>query len=252
MQCLENNISLNYDTVYLDASLPASQMYEKRGYKTIKYQQWPVANGVILVYGIMEKSLPAANISICYEGKYFIPKMNSENGELDKQTIFSYHQKGSMLWADYSGGEEAVLIKPAEKEDALILAELAVQMWNSHTVSELESSFAEVVDSEKGKCFIKYVGDKPVGFAQCQLRYDYVEGTETSPVGYLEGIFIETEFRHKGFAKELLMACENWAKESGCSEFASDCELDNTMSFQFHMAMGFEEANRVICFRKGI
>lgn len=105
MQCLENNISLNYDTVYLDASLPASQMYEKRGYKTIKYQQWPVANGVILVYGIMEKSLPAANTSICYEGKYFIPKMNSENGEVDEQTIFSYHQKGSMLWADYSGGE---------------------------------------------------------------------------------------------------------------------------------------------------
>ena len=40
------------------------------------------------------------------------------------------------------------------------------------------------------------------------------------------------------------------AKEKGCSEFASDCELDNTNSFNFHMAMDFEEANRVICFRK--
>ncbi len=27
-----------------------------------------------------------------------------------------------------------------------------------------------------------------VGFTQCQLRYDYVEGTKTSPVGYLERI----------------------------------------------------------------
>lgn len=51
--------------------------------------------------------------------------------------------------------------------------------------------------------FIKYVEDKPIGFAQCQIRYDYVEGTETSPVGYLEGIFIQEEFRHKGFAREL-------------------------------------------------
>ena len=105
MQCLENEISLNYDTVCLDASLPASHLYENRGYKTIKHEQWSVENDVILVYGIMEKALPVSDTSICYEGKLFIPQMNTENGEVDGQTIFSYHQKGSMLWADYSGGE---------------------------------------------------------------------------------------------------------------------------------------------------
>lgn len=57
------------------------QMYEKRGYRTIKFDQWTVANDVILVYGIMEKALSASNTSICYEGKYFIPKMNTENGD---------------------------------------------------------------------------------------------------------------------------------------------------------------------------
>ncbi len=105
MQSLENEISQNYNTVYLDASLPACQMYGKRGYKTIKYDQWAVENDVILVYGIMEKGLPALDTSICYEGKYFIPKMNTENGEVSNQTTFSYHQKGTMLWADYSGGD---------------------------------------------------------------------------------------------------------------------------------------------------
>ena len=55
MQCLENEISLNYDTVCLDASLPASHLYENRGYKTIKHEQWSVENDVILVYGIMDK-----------------------------------------------------------------------------------------------------------------------------------------------------------------------------------------------------
>lgn len=76
------------------------------------------------------------------------------------------------------------------------------------------------------------------------------EGTHSSPVGYLEGIFVVPEYQHKGYAKELFHECELWAKEKGCSEFASDCELDNTNSFNFHIAMGFEEANRVICFRK--
>ena len=91
-----------------------------------------------------------------------------------------------------------------------------------------------------------------VVFAQCQLRHDYVEGTETSPVGYLEGILVEEAYRHKGYAKELLRECEQWAKSKGCTEFASDCELENEESLRFHMAMQFEEANRVICFRKDI
>jgi len=77
-----------------------------------------------------------------------------------------------------------------------------------------------------------------------------VEGTDSSPVGYLEGIFVEEAYRNKGHAKELLKQCEIWAKDMGCTEFASDCELTNTGSLAFHLKMGFEEANRVICFTK--
>ena len=57
MQCLENEIRNCHDNVYLDASLPASLLYEKRGYKTIKHEQWDVENDVVLVYEVMEKQL---------------------------------------------------------------------------------------------------------------------------------------------------------------------------------------------------
>lgn len=60
------------------------------------------------------------------------------------------------------------------------------------------------------------------------------------------------EYRKSGFAAELLTECEKWAKEKGCTEFASDCELVNEGSLKFHMALGFEEANRITCFRKDI
>lgn len=142
------------------------------------------------------------------------------------------------------------MIKKATQNDIRVLAELAIQMWSNHTVSELDADFTEIVNNNDAVCFIKYVDDIPVGFAQCQLRYDYVEGTHSSPVGYLEGIFVVQEYQHKGYAKELLCECESWAKEKGCSEFASDCELENKNSYSFHIAMGFEEANRVICFKK--
>lgn len=144
------------------------------------------------------------------------------------------------------------MIKKAGKEDVFELARLAIQMWEEHEVEELAGEFEALVQSEDATCFLKYEGEVAVGFAQCQLRHDYVEGTETSPVGYLEGILVEEAFRHKGYAKELLVACEKWAKSKGCTEFASDCELENEESLRFHMAMQFEEANRVICFRKSI
>lgn len=142
------------------------------------------------------------------------------------------------------------MIRKAADSDSRILAEMAVQMWDTHTVSELEANIIETLKDERAAFFIKHVDNIPAGFAQCGLRTDYVEGTESSPVGYLEGIFVKEEFQNNGYAKELLCACEEWAKEIGCSEFASDCELGNIGSLNFHLATGFEEVNRIICFKK--
>lgn len=144
------------------------------------------------------------------------------------------------------------MIEKAGISDLEKIASLAVLMWKEHTVQELIDEFSKIIAQGNAQFFLKYSQDTPVGFAQCQLRYDYVEGTSTSPVGYLEGIFVKEEYRHKGYAKELLSECEKWAKEKGCKEFASDCEIDNMRSFDFHMAMGFTEANRIICFAKKI
>lgn len=142
------------------------------------------------------------------------------------------------------------MIVKATKEDALAVAQMAVKMWEDNVPEELAEELAEVIISDEGVLFVAKMDEQLVGFAQCQLRHDYVEGTESSPVGYLEGIFVKEEFRKQGLAKELLKTCENWALEKGCREFASDCEIENSESLKFHMSVGFEEANRVICFTK--
>lgn len=142
------------------------------------------------------------------------------------------------------------MIRKAQTEDAEIVAGLAIRMWEDNEFDALAGEFRESIGSEGSAVFIKYFGEKPVAFAQCQLRHDYVEGTDSSPVGYLEGIFVSDEYRRNGYAAELLAECEKWAKEMGCTEFASDCELGNEISLKFHLSMEFEEANRIICFRK--
>lgn len=141
------------------------------------------------------------------------------------------------------------MIKKAVFQDNLIISQLALLLWPDHTLEDLMEEIS-TFDNENSVFFIAYAENEPIGFAQCQLRHDYVEGTESSPVGYLEGIFVKKEFRNKGYGQRLLNACENWAKTKGCKEFASDCELDNHISQKFHSCMGFGEANRIICFTK--
>ncbi|MBR2925394.1 MAG: GNAT family N-acetyltransferase [Clostridia bacterium] len=143
-----------------------------------------------------------------------------------------------------------IKIIQAAPQEAATVATLALRMWNDNTLEGLTAEFAELLASEEAAIFLLYANEQPVAFAQCQLRHDYVEGTETSPVGYLEGIYVDDDCRGRGYAKMLLCACEDWAKSKGCTEFASDCELENTGSLAFHLQMGFEEANRVICFTK--
>ena len=142
------------------------------------------------------------------------------------------------------------MIRKAEIKDLPILAELACQLWPDHTVEEMQVEFAEIVAKTDAAYFLAYAEETAIGFAQCQLRHDYVEGTDSSPVGYLEGIYVAEEYRKHGIARELLSSCETWAKSKGCAEFASDCELDNLQSLKFHLNVGFEEVNRIICFTK--
>ena len=142
------------------------------------------------------------------------------------------------------------MIRKAEIKDLPILAELACRLWSDNTVEEMGSGLSGLLGRQDAAFFLAYDGETAIGFAQCQLRHDSVEGTDSSPVGYLEGIYVAEGSRKQGIARELLFACESWAKKKGCTEFASDCELNNVQSLQFHLNVGFEEANRIICFTK--
>ena len=105
MKNIEEQIGEKFDKAYLDASLPAAALYEKLGFVTVMHERYPVENGVILAYEVMEKELHKISTDINYDGRKFIPKMNSENGEVGEQTNFTYHQNGNLLWAEYSGGD---------------------------------------------------------------------------------------------------------------------------------------------------
>ncbi|EJC6509965.1 GNAT family N-acetyltransferase, partial [Salmonella enterica] len=98
--------------------------------------------------------------------------------------------------------------------------------------------------------FIAMADGVAIGFADASIRHDYVNGCDSSPVAFLEGIFVLPSFRQRGVAKQLIAAVQRWGTNKGCREMASDTTPENTISQKVHLALGFEETERVIFYRK--
>ncbi len=88
------------------------------------------------------------------------------------------------------------------------------------------------------------------GFAEVSVRTDYVNGCHHRPALFLEGIFVRPERRGQGIARALCAAAEQWGRDQGCREFASDVYTDDSNSLAAHAGLGFEESERVVYFRK--
>ncbi|MCX2901396.1 aminoglycoside 6'-N-acetyltransferase [Pseudomonas mandelii] len=97
--------------------------------------------------------------------------------------------------------------------------------------------------------FVKENGEA-AGFAEASLRTDYVNGTNSSPVAFLEGLYVHPASRGAGIARQLVTGVQQWAEQMGCTELASDALLDNAGSHAMHKALGFAETERVVYFLK--
>ncbi len=149
--------------------------------------------------------------------------------------------------------ERTIWVRAAEPVHAETWARLRTALWpeapSDHPV-EIAAYFAGPPDD--AACFVAEVdGDGVLAFAEVGLRR-YAEGCTTSPVGFLEGIYVEPGARRMGVARALATACEAWSRSMGCTEFASDRAVDNEASGAFHRAIGFEEVHTIVCYRKAI
>lgn len=98
-----------------------------------------------------------------------------------------------------------------------------------------------------------FVAVRPSGklaaFLEASIRA-VADGCETRPVGYIEGWYVDPDVRRRGVGKNLVKAAETWARGRRTQEMGSDCLLDNDTSLRAHLALGYEERERLIHFRK--
>lgn len=143
-------------------------------------------------------------------------------------------------------------VTPASPQDTADWLALRRQLWPEASVDEHRGDIEKMLgDAERAACFLARSADGAVaGFAEVSLRHDYVNGCSTSPVGFLEGLFVVPQSRRQGVARALVAAAEAWAAHHGCREFASDVLVENVESQEVHAALGFSETDRVVYFHK--
>ena len=132
-------------------------------------------------------------------------------------------------------------------------AQLRAALWPHHSIEDHRAELGRAFLSESGEAvaFIaRNAANEAVAFAEATLRHDYVNGCSSSPVLFLEGIYVRPVDRRKGIARLLCKAVADWGKSLGCVEFGSDALLENSASHALHTALGFEETQRVVFFRK--
>ena len=173
LEFAENEIAKQYNEIVLDASLPAKVIYKKRGYLERETHSIKTDNEDYLCYDVMYKNKANEKYKIDYDQRCFIVKNNSVNGEVGNHTTFYYHQKGNIIWADYSG-------------DAILKGYLIGNVDTEGNLNFIYQHLNEDHEMKIGKCH-----SKPIlltnGKIEIHERWKWLNGDESEG----ESILIE-------------------------------------------------------------
>jgi aminoglycoside 6'-N-acetyltransferase I len=146
------------------------------------------------------------------------------------------------------------VIRPLESRDVDAWAAMRAQLWPHADAEDLANeAYAFIEDEAASFLDAVFVAENgaalPVGFLELSIR-DFADGCDTAPVPHIEGWFVEPDARGQDLGSGLMLAAEEWSRERGFTELASDTEVENVDSRSAHEACGFEETERLVKFRK--
>lgn len=147
-----------------------------------------------------------------------------------------------------------VAIRPASPEDAAEWVRMRCALWSDGTGEHryaVDRFFAGHRHEPAEVLVALGEHGRPVGFAELSIR-NIVTGCDSDRVAYLEGWYVDPEVRRQGIGAALIAEAQRWGLAKGCSELGSDALIDNEVSHRAHSALGFEEVDRVVNFRKNL
>ena len=149
--------------------------------------------------------------------------------------------------------ENAYRVRKFEIRDLDELFRLRRLLWDGVTATDHQNEILEILaNADTDQIF---VAETPIGqlcgFLEASIR-PFVEDCESDAVGYLEGWFVESQYRQRGIGSRLVREAESWARSKGCCEMASDVEFGNDISLFAHRNLGYSETSRLVHLRKDL
>ncbi|MGD9676441.1 MAG: GNAT family N-acetyltransferase [Candidatus Bipolaricaulia bacterium] len=147
--------------------------------------------------------------------------------------------------------EDGISVRPLLPEDREEWGRLRAALWPDHPGEELEREMEEMrTRADRERVFVAQCGKSALcGMVEVALR-PWAAGCSTSPVGYIEGWYVDPAWRRRGVGRRLVAAAEAWARSQGCVEMASDTILGYPDSPAAHRAVGYATASMCLHFRK--
>lgn len=143
-----------------------------------------------------------------------------------------------------------IIIRLVEMRDEAEWMRMRASLWPDMTTARNRQETSAYRRSRASAVFVAERDDGRLGgFLEAAPR-PHADGCESSPVGYIEGWYVDPDLRGRGLGRKLVEAAENWAINQGYCEMASDCHLGNDVSFKSHLRLGYEEADRLVHFCK--
>jgi len=141
-------------------------------------------------------------------------------------------------------------IRRAVHEDKPEWVRMRQGLWPEAPLEYLSFDLDELLADPDAAIFVGSDSHgKLIGFVEAGLRA-YAEGCETSPVGYIEAWYVDPHVRGQKLGRDMLYTAEQWAREKGCTEMASDTWLENDVSIAAHLKLGYWEVERLVHFVK--
>lgn len=143
------------------------------------------------------------------------------------------------------------IVRPITEEDLSEWFRLRRRLWDATADDDHKSEMLDILDHSDTQLVLvaEASNGKLAGFLEASIR-PFVEDCESENVGYLEGWFIDSEYRRQGVGRGLVAAAEEWARSRGCTEMASDAEIGNEASLAAHGRLGYKETSRLVHLRK--
>jgi aminoglycoside 6'-N-acetyltransferase I len=144
----------------------------------------------------------------------------------------------------------AIAIRCATQADKPEWLRMRLLLWPNGTVEGFSGDMDGLLADPLTPVFVAMrPGGGLAGFLEAGTR-KYADGCESSPVGYIEGWYVDEDLRGLGVGAALVKAAEDWARSQDLSEMGSDTWLENEVSIQAHLKLGYEEVERLVHFVK--